>query len=84
MKSLSEQEFEFTKELQEDRIHMSAVEACMPRCIKHYFTHNLTLAESYCMSKCIEKHLQAGMIINSIYQKYGKALLQGKKNPLSS
>ena len=80
MKSQTEKEFEFTKELQEDRIHMAAVKACAPRCIKHYFTSALTPAETYCSEKCFEKHLQTGMIVNSVYQKYGKALLQGNKH----
>ena len=64
-----ESEFSFVKGLQEDRIHMNAVEACTPRCIRSYWTHQLLWYEEDCMRKCVSKHMQAGMITSATYTK---------------
>jgi hypothetical protein len=58
------QELEVLKTMQEDRISINASMTCNEQCVKAQFTATLLPWESSCMSRCLNKHAQAGLIVN--------------------
>lgn len=68
------QEFEVLREVQEDRLHMTASLKCVDRCIgTNIFTNVFLPHESKCMEACLAKYTQANVIANINMQKFNVA-----------
>lgn len=57
-------EFECLKEMQQDRMALTAAMVCHERCIGTYWTNMHLWFEKNCVEKCLSKYMQAGLITN--------------------
>ena len=65
------QEFEVLREVQEDRLHLTASRLCLKQCIGSNEWFNSFLPhEQWCMDACLHKYAQANIIANINMQKF--------------
>lgn len=73
------QEFDFLKEMQEDRMTMKIAMTCFDRCSQQFWINNFLPFEKSCLDNCFSKQMQATPIMNNVYSQFETAEQQKKR-----